>query len=99
MQSLSYTMSKIFKENFYKNLMFEIKECKSKGGYTVKPLKNLKLDFAKIKKNFKIIFDSPIALVIQEDGIEIVIHKYGELLVKKCRDIKKIETLAKRIYT
>ncbi len=78
--------------------MFEIKECKTKGGYTVKPTKNLKLDFAKIKKHFKVIFDSPIALVIQEGDVEIVIHKYGELLVKRCKDTKLIETLARRIY-
>ena len=78
--------------------MFEIKECKTKGGYTVKPIKNIKLDFAKIKKNFEIIFESPIALVMKEGDIEIVIHKYGELLVKKCKDEKKIEILARRIY-
>lgn len=78
--------------------MFEIKECKTKAGYTVKPVKNIKLDFTKIKKNFKIIFDSPIALVIQEGNLEVVIHIYGELLVKNCKDTKKIETLARRIY-
>lgn len=79
--------------------MFEIKECKTKAGYTVKPKKNLKLDFAKIKKNFKVTFDSPIALVIQEGDLEIVIHKYGELLVKKSKDLKAIENIARRIYT
>ena len=78
--------------------MFEIKECKTKGGYIVKPIKNTKLNFAKIQKNFKVIFDSPIVLVIQEGDMEIVIHKYGELLVKNCKDEKKIEDLARRIY-
>ncbi len=78
--------------------MFEIKECKTKGGYTVKPLKNMHLDFTKIKKNFTVIFDSPIAIVIKEEEIEVVIHKYGELLVKKCKDTKKMEALARRIY-
>lgn len=78
--------------------MFEIKECKTKGGYTVKPIKNTKLDFAKIKKSFTILFDSPIALVIKEGDIEVVVHKYGELLVKKCKDVKVIEALARRIY-
>jgi len=78
--------------------MFEIKECKTKGGYTVKPLGKTKIDFAKIKKVFSVIFDSPIALVIKEGDIEIVIHKYGELLVKNCRDTNKIEAIARRIY-
>lgn len=78
--------------------MFEIKECKTKAGYTVKPKKNIKLDFAKIKKHFKVIFDSPIALVIQEADMEIVIHKYGELLIKKSKDLEKMKSLARRIY-
>jgi hypothetical protein len=79
--------------------MFEIKECKTKGGYEVKPKKNITLDFGRLKSKFKVIFDSPIALVINEDGYEIVIHKYGELLFKDCKDKIRIEKIAKRIYT
>jgi hypothetical protein len=37
--------------------------------------------------------------VINEDGYEIVIHKYGELLFKDCKDKIRIEKIAKRIYT
>ena len=79
--------------------MFEIKECKTKAGYTIKPVKKTTLDFAKIRKQFHVIFDSPIALVIQEEDIEIVIHKYGELLVKKSKDLKKMEKIARKIYS
>lgn len=79
--------------------MFEIKECKTKAGYTIKPTEKVKLDFAKIKKQFNVIFDSPIVLVIKEGEMEIVIHKYGELLVKKSKDTKKMEILARRIYS
>lgn len=78
--------------------MFEIKECKTKGGYEVKPLKNIKLDFNKIKSQFKVIFDSPVALVIKENEYEIVIHKYGELLFKNCTDKIIIEKIAKKVY-
>ena len=34
----------------------------------------------------------------EEEDIEIVIHEYGALLVKKCKDTKRIEMLARRIY-
>jgi len=78
--------------------MFEIKECKTKGGYEVKPKKNITLDFNKLKTKFKVIFDSPVALVIKEQDCEIVIHKYGELLFKDCKDKIKIEKIAKKVY-
>lgn len=78
--------------------MFEIKECKTKAGYTVKPLKKTKVDFAKIRKSFQVVFDSPLVLVIQEEGMEIVIHIYGELLIKNTKDKEKMQSIARRIY-
>ena len=78
--------------------MFEISECKTKVGISVKPNKNLKLDFKKIKEKFEVIFDSPVALVVRIDGCEIIVHKYGELLFKNCKDKAKIEDIAKKVY-
>lgn len=79
--------------------MFEISECKTKAGISVKPKKNLKLDFKEIKKKFEVIFDSPVALVIRIDGCDIIVHKYGELLFKNCKDKVKIEVIAKKVYS
>lgn len=82
----------------YEN-MFEISECKTKAGISVKPKSNLKVDFKKIKEKFEVIFDSPVAMVIKVDGCEIIVHKYGELLFKDCKDKIKIEVIAKKVYS
>ncbi len=78
--------------------MFEISECKTKAGISVKPKKNFKLDFKEIKKKFEVIFDSPVALVIRVDGCDIIVHKYGEMLFKNCKDKVKIEAIARKVY-
>ncbi len=51
-----------------------------------------------IKKQFKTSIDSPYALVLQKDGIEVVVHKHGDLLFKNSQDKEKINQLAKEIY-
>ncbi|MBI5798288.1 hypothetical protein HZA98_05315 [Candidatus Woesearchaeota archaeon] len=78
--------------------MFDIKECKTKGGYEVKPREKKKLDFSLLRKKFELVFDSPIALVLRVQGVEVIVHKYGELLVKQCKDVKKIESIARSVY-
>ena len=64
---------------------------------SVKPDKKIKLDLEKIKKRFKVLIDTPILLVIDEQG-EIIVHSYGELLFKTLRDEEKIRKIAEEIY-
>ena len=78
-------------------LEFKISKCKDKGAYSAKPLKNVKLDLDKARKNFKIIQDAKIAVVIK-DKCEIIIYEYGELMFKKCSDMEYMENTAKKIY-
>jgi len=78
--------------------MFEIKKCKKKAAYTAKPKNNLKLDLDGLKNKFEVVFDSPLVLVLKIDEEEVVVHKYGELIFKKCEDMDKMEKIAKKIF-
>ena len=77
---------------------FEIKPCKTRAAYSVKPKKNIKLNLSKLKGNFRIKAETSIATVIEVDGEEIIVHKYGELKFKKLRDENKIKKIAGEIY-
>jgi len=76
---------------------FKIENCKDKGAYSAKPLKNLKLDLDKIRKEYKVIKDAKIGLVIK-DKYEIVVYEYGEIMFKGCSDMHFMERTARKIY-
>ncbi|MAG78613.1 hypothetical protein CL616_04590 [archaeon] len=77
--------------------MFKIKLCKSKGSYEVNYNKKIKLDLKKLKK-FKVIEDAGIFLILNIENCEIIVHNYGDLFFKDCKDKEKIEKIAKEIY-
>ncbi len=77
---------------------FILAKCKTKAAFSAKLKKPGKLDLAKIKKSFETILETPILLVIKEQGIEIIVHGYGELMFKNCDDTKLMERIAKKIY-
>lgn len=76
----------------------EIKPCKTRATFSVKPKTNIKLDLSKLKSFFKIKAETPIASVIDVDGEEIIIQKYGELRFKTLKDETKIKKIAEKIY-
>lgn len=75
--------------------MVEVKLCKTKAVYSTK--NQIDLDFDKIRNNFKVVEDTPIVMVIDEEG-EIIVHKHGELLFKELRDTEKIKLIAEKVY-
>ena len=77
--------------------MFIIKLCKSKGSYEVQPNKKIKLDLNKLKK-YKIIEDAKIFLIIEIKNTQIIVHNYGDLIFKDCKDKEKIKKISKEIY-
>ena len=79
-------------------IMFSVEKCKTKAAYSAKLVKKGKLDLNKIKKKFEIKLETPILLVVLINGIEIIIHKHGELLFKKCDDVTLMWKLAQEIY-
>lgn len=65
----------------------------------VKPTKNIRLSLGLIEKKYKTLLTTPIAVVIEISGTQIVVHSTGTLLFKKERNQKIIEKVAKEIYT
>ena len=63
-------------------LSFILERCKTKAGYSAQLHSSRKLNLDKIKQHFVVVLATPILLVIQEQGLEIVVHGYGELLFK-----------------
>ncbi len=79
---------------------FTFGKCKTRAGYSAKLKKQGKLDLKKIKEHFETILETPILLVIREQGLEIIVHGYGELLFKNGTDeqIGLMERIAENIY-
>ena len=75
-----------------------IEECRTKAAMKVRPDTKMKLDLDKVRKRFKVLVDTPILLVIDEDG-EIIVHNHGELLFKTLRDENRIREIAEEIYS
>lgn len=67
---------------FFPMTTFTLEKCKTRAGYSSKLPSSQKLNLAKIKQQFEVILETPILLVIREQGLEIVVHGYGELLFK-----------------
>ncbi len=78
---------------------FTVEKCKTKAAYSAKLKHQQKLDLGKIKKEFEVILETPILLVVTVEGIEIIVHGYGELLFKNCKDIGLMAKIAEKIYT
>lgn len=77
---------------------FSFGKCKTKATYSAKLRQPGKLNLEKIKKRFTTLLETPILLVISVQGIEIVVHGYGELLFKKCEDMDLMEKIAGQVY-
>lgn len=75
-------------------------KCKTRAGYSAKLQKRGKLDLKKIKEEFETILETPILLVIKVEGLEIVVHGYGELLFKNgtSEQVELMEKVAGKVY-
>ena len=81
-------------------LNFTLEKCKTRAGYSAKLPSSRKLNLVKIKKEFETILETPILLVIQERGLEIVVHGYGELLFKNgtAEQLEVMRKVAEKVY-
>ena len=77
---------------------FSIAKCKTKAAFSAKLQNPAQLNLHKIKQKFETLIDTPILLVIKEQGVEIIVHGYGELLFKNCSDTALMEKIAKKVY-
>ena len=77
---------------------FRINKCKTKAAYSARPIKNIKLDLNKLKQKFNTKVETPILIIIEEQGHEIIIHKHGEVLFKDLEDQNLIKEIARKIF-
>ncbi len=79
---------------------FSFGKCKTRAGYSARLPSSQKLDLSRIKKAFAVILETPILLVIQEQGLEIVVHGYGEILFKNGTpgQVELMEKIAESVY-
>ena len=74
--------------------MIKVEKCKTKAGYSAKLGK---IDLRKVKEKFEVLLDTPVLLVVKVNGVEVIVHGYGELLFRDCDDVKKMEKIAEMV--
>lgn len=77
---------------------FSLRRCKTRAGFSAQPVKNTKLDLESIKREFEVVIDTPILLVIGTEAGKTIVHSYGELLFKECEDVELMKKVAEKIY-
>lgn len=79
-------------------IQFTLEKCKTKAAYSAKLKHQQKLDLTAVKNKFEVILETPILLVVKVEGVEVIVHGYGELLFKNCQDQELMRKVAERIY-
>lgn len=77
---------------------FTLGKCKTRAAYSAKLRTQGVLDLKKIAKKYEVMLETPIVLVILVEGIEVIVHQYGELVFKKCEDMALMERIATEVY-
>jgi len=78
--------------------LFTLGKCKTRAAFSAKLKQKGTLDLEKIKKYFTVLLETPILIVIKEEGMEIIVHGHGELLFKNGADLSLMEKTAENIY-
>ncbi|MBS3169001.1 hypothetical protein J4210_00825 [Candidatus Woesearchaeota archaeon] len=77
---------------------FTLEKCKTKATYSAKLKRQRQLELKEIAKRVEVVLETPILLVIKDNGVEAVVHRYGEILFKNCEDEKIMRKIAEKIY-
>lgn len=77
---------------------FTIEKCRTKAAYSTKLKRPQLLNLQKIKQKFELVLETPLLLVIKIEGVEIIVHGYGELFFKNCEDKELMKRIAEGIY-
>ena len=79
-------------------IKFSVAKCKTKAAYSARLNQKGTLNLGLVKKQFETILETPILLVVKVEGVEVIVHNYGELLFKNCQDVGLMERISKEIY-
>lgn len=77
---------------------FTVEKCKTKATYSAKLKKQQQLNLKEIAKAVEVVLETPVLLVIRENDVEAVVHRYGEILFKNCTDTPLMEKIAEKIF-
>jgi len=77
---------------------YEIRMCDTKNQYSARPLIDMKIDFNRLKKKVNVKVESPIVLICEIEGVECLIHNYGEIFFRNSFDEKRVEKIVKFVY-
>jgi len=77
---------------------FSLAKCKTKAAYSAKLKQQQTLDLKNIAQKYMVILETPILLVLKEQGVEIIVHRYGEIMFKNCDNVAFMEKAAQQIY-
>lgn len=78
--------------------LFEIVYCKE-GYFKAIPLSKGRFELSIISKNYNVILQTPIVIVIKTDVGEAVVGYEGEIAFKYAKDVNAITNIAKEIYS
>jgi hypothetical protein len=81
--------------------VFSLNPCDTDKSCKAKLNKRQSLNMANIKENFTVVSDAGIALVLDIEHIEVIVHGYGDLVFKLGKNTiskTKLKELAKKIY-
>ena len=77
---------------------FTVEKCKTKATYSAKLKKQQQLNLTEIAQRLEVILETPILLVIKEEGVEAVVHRYGEILFKNSLNVPLMEKIARKVF-
>ena len=81
-------------------IKFSLAKCKTKAAYSTRlKFQKYRLDLKKLAKEFKIVIETPVVIVLKIDDVELTVHNYGELLFRNCDDIDKMQVIAEQVYS
>ncbi len=79
--------------------LFILSKCKTKVAYSAR-LKSQqhKLDLKKLCREFEVVMETPVVIVLKIQGIELTAHNFGELLFRNCTDLDLMQEIAEKVY-
>ena len=87
------------KDNHLIKDFFILSKCKTKAAFSTRLKKQqYKLDLKALIKEFEVVIETSVVVVIRVDGIELTAHNYGELLFRNCEDTDKLLKIAEKVY-
>jgi hypothetical protein len=79
--------------------LFILSKCKTKAAYSTR-LKgqHYKLDLKLLAKEFEVIIETPVVIVIKVNSIVLTAHNFGELLFRNTDDLDLMQSIAEQVY-